>query len=68
MEHPHLEKCTALSRERLLVERDELALKYDQFMTLALVEPRDSQKFSYYIGVADAIRALLDHFKYAVNL
>ncbi len=68
MEIIRLEKSEALSKDRAIVEREELALKLDHFMDLAGQFQKDSMTFSYYTGVADALRCILELFKNARNL
>ncbi len=68
MEIIRLEKSEALSADRAIVEREELAAKWDHFMDLANQHPKDSMTFSYYIGVADALRCILDVFRHARDL
>lgn len=45
-----------------VTDREELDFLYRKFSYLAGKEPQDSQRFSYYVGIADTLRTILKLF------
>lgn len=57
-----IEKFALLSEKRIALDREEIAFLYRKFSYLAGKEPQDSQRFSYYVGIADTLRTILKLF------
>lgn len=57
-----IEKFALLSGKRIALDREEIAFLYRKFSYLAGKEPQDSQRFSYYVGIADTLRTILKLF------
>lgn len=63
IEEIDIEKFTVLpGRRRIALDREEIAFLYREFSYLAGKEPQDSQRFSYYVGIADTLRTILKLF------
>lgn len=57
-----IEKFALLSGKLIALDREEIAFLYRKFSYLAGKEPQDSQRFSYYVGIADSLRTILKLF------